>query len=55
LFPPRNNIDHAHMTQHLLIDLVGCNLQMMIGRAYSVASYEISYSIATSIYNNFVY
>ena len=26
-----------------------------IGRVYSVASYKINYSVATSIYDNFIY
>ena len=28
---------------------------LYIGRGYSVAGYKISYSVATSIYDNFIY
>jgi len=31
------------------------HVRVVIGRVYLVASYKISYSIATSIYDNFIY
>jgi hypothetical protein len=44
----------------VLVDVCVCvyiyiYIYIYIGRVYSIASYRISYSVATSIYDNFIY
>ena len=51
-------IVHVLIINLLIIYIYGnsfLHVRVVIGTVYLVASYKISYSIATSIYDNFIY